>query len=75
MENQSTDHLLSEKEAALRLGVSRPTLLRLRQRGEIGFFRVATRVLFSEAHLQEFLSRAERLPRVTSRTRAHAKAS
>lgn len=51
--------LLSEAEAAKRLGVSRVTLLRLRRRGAISHFRVATRVLFSEAHIQEFLERAE----------------
>lgn len=61
MENQSS--LMSEKQAAQRLGISRPTLLRLRRRGAIGFFRVATRVLFSEEHLQDFLARVERRPK------------
>ncbi len=52
--------LLSEKEAARWLGISRITLLRTRQAGRIGFYRIGTRVLFEERHLREFLARVER---------------
>ncbi len=52
--------LMSEVEAARKCGVSRITLLRMRQAGKIGFYRIGTRVLFSEAHISEFLGRVER---------------
>jgi len=53
--------LISEKEAAARLGVSRITLLRMRRVGRIRFYRIGTRVLFDpEKHLGEFLASAER---------------
>ncbi|HEV7859084.1 MAG TPA: helix-turn-helix domain-containing protein [Pyrinomonadaceae bacterium] len=56
--------LLSEKEAAAFLGVSRITLLRMRQAARIGFYRVGTRVLYSqETHLQPFLDKCERKPK------------
>jgi len=38
--------LLSEKQAAVRLGVARITLLRAREAGRIRFFRIGTRVLY-----------------------------
>lgn len=52
---------LSEREAAGRLGVSRLTLWRARQRGEIAFLRIGRRVLYSESHIREFELRHERL--------------
>ncbi len=52
--------LLSEKEAAARLGISRITLLRMRAANRISFFRIGTRVLFSEDHLRTFLEGVER---------------
>lgn len=57
--NQSHLNLLSEKQAATRIGVARITLLRARQAGHIKFFRIGTRVLYSEAQLIEFLSACE----------------
>ncbi|SRR5258708_3104888 len=57
---QSYPNLLSEKEAAVRLGVARITLLRAREAGRIRFFRIATRVLYCEEHLTEFLQSCER---------------
>lgn len=54
------ERLMSEVEAARRCGVSRITLLRMRKAGKIGFYRIGTRVLFSEAHIVEFLNRVER---------------
>ena len=51
---------LSEREAAERLGVSRLTLWRARQRGEIAFLRIGRRVLYSNAHIVAFEERHER---------------
>lgn len=53
--------LLSETEAAKILGISKMTLLRKRNGGEIKFFRVGFRVLYSkEKHLVPFLKKCER---------------
>lgn len=52
-------NLLSEPEAAKRCGISRITLLRARKAGKIRFYRIGTRVLFSQAHLEEFLASVE----------------
>ncbi len=53
--------LLSEKEAATLLGVSRITLLRARMAGRIGAYRIGARVLYSEEkHLRPFLESCER---------------
>lgn len=57
---QSYPNLLSEKQAAKRLGVARITLLRAREAGRIRFFRIGTRVLYCADHLTEFLSACER---------------
>lgn len=50
----------TEPEAAALIGVCRLTLLRLRQKGEIAFFRVGSRILYAPSHIEEFLSRCER---------------
>jgi excisionase family DNA binding protein len=52
-----------EREAAQRIGVSRITLLRARKRGEIGYYRVGSRVIYSEAHIRAILDDAERTSR------------
>lgn len=52
--------LLSEPEAAVRCGVSRITLLRMRKAGRIRFYRIGTRVLFSRQHIEEFLASVEK---------------
>src|SRR5256884_3002605 len=57
---QSYPNLLSEKQAAARLGVARITLLRAREAGRIRFFRIGTRVLYCEEQLTEFLTFCER---------------
>ncbi len=55
------DPLLSEAEAAKFLGISKMTLLRKRNAGNIGFFRLGFRVLYSkEKHLLPFLEQCER---------------
>lgn len=56
--------LMSEKQAARWLGVSRITLLRARMAGRIGAYRIGARVLYSEEkHLRPFLDACERKPR------------
>ena len=57
---QNYPNLLSEKQAAKRLGIARITLLRAREAGRIRFFRIGTRVLYCAEHLTEFLSNCER---------------
>jgi excisionase family DNA binding protein len=57
---QSYPNLLSEKQAAKRLGVARITLLRAREAGRIRFFRIGTRVLYCSEQLTEFLNGCER---------------
>ncbi|HZI61707.1 MAG TPA: helix-turn-helix domain-containing protein [Pyrinomonadaceae bacterium] len=52
-------NLLSEHEAAKRCGVSRITLLRMRKAGRIRFYRIGTRILFSQAQIEEFLASVE----------------
>ena len=60
--NDHQDHhtLMSEKQAAARLGIARISLLRARQKGRIRFFRIGTRVLYSNEHLSDFLESCER---------------
>jgi excisionase family DNA binding protein len=57
---QSYPNLLSEKQAAMRLGVARITLLRTPEAGRIRFFRIGTRVLYCAEQLTEFLECCER---------------
>jgi excisionase family DNA binding protein len=47
-------NLVSAKDAAARLGISRPTLSRLIRDSRIGVYRVGTRTLFDEKILEEF---------------------
>jgi excisionase family DNA binding protein len=62
---QNYPNLLSEKQAAKRLGIARITLLRAREAGRIKFFRIGTRVLYCAEHLTEFLNNCERNRRRT----------
>jgi excisionase family DNA binding protein len=62
---QSYPNLLSEKQAAKRLGIARITLLRAREAGRIRFFRIGTRVLYCAEHLTDFLNNCERNRRRT----------
>lgn len=60
---QAEERLYSEAEAAARLGISKPSLLRLRRDGRIGFYRVGVRVVYSEAeHLRPFLDGCNQRP-------------
>ena len=56
---QGHPNLFSEKQAAAQLGIARITLLRAREAGRIRFFRIGTRVLYSDQQLADFLSRCE----------------
>jgi excisionase family DNA binding protein len=58
MSEQTT--FMSEPAVAQLLGVSRFTLLRARQRGEIGFYQFAGRVVYSPTHISEYLRKCER---------------
>lgn len=70
---QSYPNLLSEKQAAKRLGIARITLLRAREAGRIRFFRIGTRVLYCAEHLTEFLDGCERnKPKPDGEARGHA---
>jgi len=60
MSESGDEKLYSEREAATKLGVSRITLLRMRQAGRVGFYRIGTRVLYGDEHLQSFLVKCER---------------
>lgn len=55
----SSQKLYDSAGACQYLNVSRPTLSRLVKSRKLGCFRVGVKLLFSEAHLQEFLSRSE----------------
>jgi excisionase family DNA binding protein len=61
--SEVTEKLLSAKEAVERLGISKPTLCRLMQRGKIGYYRVGMRVLFSDKHISDFLAACEHKPK------------
>jgi excisionase family DNA binding protein len=58
-DHQREQNLLSESEAAKRCGVSRITLLRMRKAGRIRFYRIGTRILFSQVQIEEFLASVE----------------
>lgn len=56
-----SEPLLSETEAAKFLGISKMTVLRKRNAGEIGYFRVGFRILYSkEKHLIPYLKKCEK---------------
>jgi len=60
LRQESVQTCYSEMELARRLGVSRITILRARQRGELGFYRIGARVVYADHHVQEFLAERER---------------
>lgn len=60
LENMSAEvETLTESAAARMLGVSKITLQRLRNRGEISHFRIGARVLYAPKHIQDYLSSVE----------------
>jgi excisionase family DNA binding protein len=52
--------VFGEPTAARKLGVSYPTIFRLRKAGEIPFYRIGNRVLYDDRCLAEFLERSRR---------------
>ncbi|MDQ3919585.1 MAG: helix-turn-helix domain-containing protein [Acidobacteriota bacterium] len=47
----------------MRLRISKPSLLRLRRDGRIGYYRIGARVVYSEAeHIRPFLDSCNRQP-------------
>lgn len=57
---QPNAETLTEAEAAKLIGVSKVTLQRARKRGEVSYYRVGARVLYSMKHINDFLSGVER---------------
>jgi excisionase family DNA binding protein len=62
------EKLYSAKETVALLGISRPTLSRLQQKGAIGCYKIGVRTLFAQKHIEDFLAKHERIPRLVSRT-------
>jgi excisionase family DNA binding protein len=52
--------LLTEKEAARSLGLSRSTLRQYRRQGHISFFKIGRHVRYSVEGLRAFLARCQR---------------
>lgn len=52
--------LYSESQASSFIGISKTTLQRKRKEGEISFYRVGGRVLYSLNHVEEFLLKCEK---------------
>ncbi len=65
--------LLSEKDAAARLGIGQTTLVRVRGAGEVKFYRIGRRVFYSAFQLDEFLASRERKERGPKRASGNAK--
>jgi excisionase family DNA binding protein len=59
---EETGRVFSIKEIIKMLGISKPTLCRIMKRGEIGYYRVGSRVLFSEHHISKYLQSVEYSP-------------
>ena len=60
VESDLADPMLSEAEAAKFLGISKMTMLRRRKAGDVGHYRVGSRVLYSkEKHLRPYLESHE----------------
>lgn len=59
--SQADEPLMSEKEAAAFLGISKMTLMRRRKANKIAYYRVGFRILYSkEKHLLPFLEKCEK---------------
>ena len=60
MENEMTDELLTDKEAAKFLRSSQVTLWRLRRDGILPFNRIASKIVYRRSALEKFLTRNQR---------------
>lgn len=54
---EENKNLLSARQVAARLGISRPTLSRLIRDKKIGVYRIGTRTLFDDAVVEEYKQR------------------
>ena len=63
--------LYSREETAKKLGIGLSTLDRLRAEGKIGFYqkRPNCKVQFTQAHIDRYLERVERMPKRVYRKR------
>ena len=64
-----TEKLISSKEFREITGLSRMTETRHRASGNLGFYKIGTRVFYSQQHIADFLARYERPARVRKATR------
>lgn len=70
-QNRGVPQIFTEAEALRVMRVSRATLFRARRRGEIGYFRIGSRVIYSKDHILAFMMKSERAaftPKVASRS-------
>jgi len=57
--NKISEKRFSEKEAAQLLQVSPMTVRRYRDRGELGFYQLGSRIFIGESHITAFLEKSE----------------
>ena len=55
-----TEKLITSKEFREMTGLSRMTETRHRASGRLGFYKIGTRVFYSQQHIKDFLARHER---------------
>jgi hypothetical protein len=55
-----TEKLVTSKEFRALTGLSRMTETRHRASGRLGFYKIGTRVFYSQQHIDDFLARHER---------------
>ena len=60
--------IFTEQECSDRIGLSRPTLWRLRSAGKISYYKVGTRVFYDQKHIEEFWQRQERRVRTSRKS-------
>lgn len=70
-----SEKLLSARETAAQLSISRAALSRFVARGSIGHYRIGDRVLFSQKHIDVYLSSVERPARLSNVARRRADAA
>lgn len=64
-----TEKLISSKEFRDLTGLSRMTETRHRVSGSLGFYKIGSRVFYSQQHISDFLARYERPARIQRKTR------
>jgi excisionase family DNA binding protein len=58
---------MTESDFAKRVGVSRMTIQRHRYAGKLSHYKVGTRILYGEKHVEEFLNSREKHSRLGNR--------